>query len=99
MSDFIFSKAAEKDTLVLWEYIAEDDIEAADRVAEAIQEAIGKLVLMPGMGHRCTDLADETLRLWPIFSYLIIYRPETVPLEVVRVVSGYRDLAALLIGH
>ncbi len=99
MSDFIFSKAAEKDMLALWDYIAEDDIEAADRVAEAIQEAIAKLVLMPGMGHRRTDLADETLRLWPIFSYLILYRPQTRPVEIVRVVSGYRDLAALLIGN
>lgn len=99
MSDFIFSKAAEKDMLALWEYIAEDDIEAADRVTQAIQEAMDKLVLMPGMGHRRTDLADETLRLWPIFSYLIVYRPQTAPLEIVRVVSGYRDLAALLIGN
>lgn len=99
MNDFIFSETARKDMLALWEYIARDDIDAADRVVDAVQEAVNKLVLMPGMGHRRTDLADETLRLWPVFSYLIIYRPQTAPLEIVRVVSGYRDLAAALIGH
>ncbi len=99
MSDFIFSESARKDMLTLWEYIARDDFDAADRVIDAVEEAVNKLVLMPGMGHSRTDLADETLRLWPVFSYLIIYRPQTVPLEIVRVVSGYRDLAAALIGH
>ncbi len=54
---------------------------------------------MPGMGHRRSDLGDDSLRIWPVFSYLIVYRPETNPLEIVRVVSGYRDLAPLLIGQ
>lgn len=49
----------------------------------------------PGLGHARDDLADETLRVWTVHSYLVIYRPETRPLQVVRVLSGYRDIAAL----
>jgi hypothetical protein len=30
-----------------------------------------------------------------LVSGLVIYRPETRPLQVVRVLSGYRDIAAL----
>jgi len=30
-----------------------------------------------------------------VYSYLVIYRPETKPLQVVRVVSGYRDVPKL----
>jgi plasmid stabilization system protein ParE len=51
---------------------------------------------MPGMGHRRNELASKELFVWPVGQYLIIYRPDTDPLEIVRVVSGYRDLAALL---
>ena len=50
---------------------------------------------MPGMGHSRDDLADETLRAWPVHSYLIVYRPAQRPIEIVRVVSGFRDLFAL----
>jgi antitoxin ParD1/3/4/toxin ParE1/3/4 len=41
------------------------------------------------------DLDDETLRVWPVHSYLIVYRPEQKPIEIVRVVSGFRDLFTL----
>lgn len=54
-----------------------------------------RLVDHPGLGHVRDDLADETLRVWPVHSYLVIYRPETTPLQIVRVLSGYRDIAAL----
>ena len=36
----------------------------------------------PGIGHTRADLAREPVRFWPVYSYLIIYRPETNPLEV-----------------
>jgi len=99
MSGFVLSLSARKDILALWDYIAQDDIDAADRVQKAIHDVIDNLVALPGMGHRRDDIADQTLRFWPLFNYLIIYRPETDPLEIVRVISGYRDLAPLLIGH
>lgn len=54
-----------------------------------------RLAEWPGIGHERTDLADETLRVWTLQSYLIIYRPTSRPLEIVRVVSGYRDLVSL----
>jgi hypothetical protein len=31
-----------------------------------------------------------------VHSFLLIYRPETIPLEFVHVVSGRRDVEALL---
>ena len=41
------------------------------------------------------DLADETLRVWTVNSYVVIYRPDAQPLQVVRVRSGHRDIAVL----
>lgn len=95
MTDFVFSTRARQDMLDLWDYIAQDDLDAADQTRASIEDAIRNLVVLPGMGHRRDELASETLRVWPVGQYLIIYRPETKPLEIVRVVSGYRDLAAL----
>lgn len=50
----------------------------------------------PGIGHTRTDLADETVRFWPVFSYLVIYRPDTNPIQIVRVLRGKRDVRRLL---
>ncbi len=48
------------------------------------------------MGHLRQDLADEPLRFWAVYSYLIIYREDSDPLEIVRVLHGARDVKSLL---
>ena len=65
---------------------------AARRVVRELRAAMERLADMPGKGHLREDLGDEALRVWVVYSYLIIYRPETNPLQIVRVVSGYRDV-------
>lgn len=49
---------------------------------------------MPGLGHFREDLLDQRYRFWAIHSYLIVYRWETKPLEIISIVHGARDLAA-----
>jgi plasmid stabilization system protein ParE len=95
MNGFLLSPAARQDLLEIWDYIAQDSSVAADRFLKRIHDVIEKLVAIPTLGILHEDLADETLRVWPVKSYLIIYRPETRPLQIVRIVSGYRDLPAL----
>ena len=51
---------------------------------------------MPEMGHRREDLTSRPVRFWSIDRYMVIYKPEPLPIEIVRVVSGRRDLPALL---
>ncbi len=96
MSSYHLTHRVPDDLAEVWQHIAEDDPEAADRVNNAIFEAFEKIAEWPGMGHRRPDLNDDSLRVWPVFSYLIIYRFKAEPVEIVRVVSGYRDMAALL---
>lgn len=71
-------------------------MEAADRVIDDIHDALEALADFPEMGHRRDDLADAALRIWPVHSYLIVYRPERRPIEVVRIISGFRDLFPLV---
>lgn len=95
MSSFVLSGPAAADLDEIHTWIARDDPTAARRVLEELRAAMHRLVDHPGLGHVRDDLADETLRVWPVHSYLVIYRPETTPLQIVRVLSGYRDIAAL----
>ena len=96
MKDFILSPQARLDLIEIWTYIAEEDIDAADRLRERLHEAILKIAEMPGIGHLREDLADEPLRFWPVSHYLIIYRADSEPLEIVRILSSRRDVRALL---
>jgi len=51
MSGYVFHPEAFADLDEIWEYIAEDNPEAADRVIEDIREAIRSLVQNPHKGH------------------------------------------------
>lgn len=95
MSRYVFTPAAARDLEEIWNYVARDSPDAADRVIGDIRDALEGLADHPRMGRQRDDLADETLRAWPVHSYLIIYRPEQRPIEIVRVVSGFRDLFSL----
>ncbi len=95
MAEFVLSELASRDLGDLWNFIAEDNLDAADAMVSLIEEAIGRLAEMPGMGHRRNDLTDQKVLFWPVKSFLVIHREQT-PLKVVRILSGYRDIAALL---
>ena len=48
------------------------------------------------MGRARPDLIDLPVRFWTLGKYLIIYRAETSPIEIVRVINAYRNIAAVL---
>jgi hypothetical protein len=52
--------------------------------------------LLCGSGHWRKDLTDEQVKFFPIYSYLIAYRPNTKPLQVVASLHGRRDVEQLL---
>jgi plasmid stabilization system protein ParE len=98
MSDFVIAPAAAVELDEIWDYYAIEaqNPDAADRVIEEIFEAMHKLAQAPGMGHFRGDLAAEPLRFWRVRSYLIIYRSEKRPIEIVRILHGARDVGAIL---
>jgi plasmid stabilization system protein ParE len=56
MRDYILGIEASQDVLDIWDYIANDNIDAADRLVESLFEAFDELAGMPRMGHRREDL-------------------------------------------
>lgn len=90
-----FSPAAAGDLTEIWAYLTRYSIDSADRIVAEIEAVCGRIAEQPGIGHVRNDLADQALRVWSVRTYLIIYRPTTVAIEIVRIVSGYRDLEQL----
>jgi antitoxin ParD1/3/4/toxin ParE1/3/4 len=68
----------------------------ANRIRLELLEAMRKLAASPGLGHFRVDLADESLRFWLVRSWFVIFRAETRPLQVVRVLHSARDVRRLL---
>ena len=58
MSDYILGSAAEVDLDKIWEYIAADNIDAADCWIGKLFDTFEALGQMPGMGHRREDLTS-----------------------------------------
>lgn len=98
MSGFVLAPAARLDLLEIWDYYAVtvENVDLADRIRDELFAGFGELVKTPGMGHYRSDLVAEPLRFWRVRDYLIIYRSEKRPLEIVRVLHGKRDVQALL---
>ncbi|MDX2153149.1 MAG: type II toxin-antitoxin system RelE/ParE family toxin [Bryobacteraceae bacterium] len=96
MKRYVLTARAKRDVSDIWDYIARDNIEAADRVLDALESAMAKLANNPGIGHRREELADKSHRFWLLYSYLIVYRHEGKLLQVVRVLHASRDVQSLL---
>ena len=85
MTRFRLSPEAAQDLIDIYEYIAQDSIEAAERVHTEIYEAIVGLAAKPGKGHRREDLTGRPVLFWPVRSYQIIYRAQPETLEIIAV--------------
>jgi plasmid stabilization system protein ParE len=96
VSGYVLSADAEFDLDGIWEYIAEDNIDAADRWIGKLFDAFEALGQTPGMGHRRQDLTPYPVLFWPVGAYLIIYRAERRLIEIVAVTRGSRDIPAFL---
>jgi plasmid stabilization system protein ParE len=99
MSGFVLHPDALADLEEIWEFIAADNLNAADKVLEEIYTAIGNLVPFPQLGHSRPDLTSRPLRFHLVRDFLIAYALDEKPLLVIGVLHGRRNprvLAALL---
>jgi antitoxin ParD1/3/4/toxin ParE1/3/4 len=96
MSGYVLTPEADEDLSGIWEYIAQDDIEAADRWDAKLRDAFKLLAGNPGLGHARKDLTDFPILFWPVGDYLILYRVRNKRLEVVAITQGARDIPSFL---
>jgi plasmid stabilization system protein ParE len=96
MTAYILAPEALQDLQDIWDYIATANLDAADRMIDTLFAAFEQLAALPSLGHRREDLTNRPLRFWTVEAYLIIYRAERTPIEVVAVTRGGRDIPRLL---
>jgi toxin ParE1/3/4 len=94
MAEVTLSNQARQDLLAIWEYIAEDNFAAADRVLDTLDERMQLLADQPFLGPARPDIARD-LRYLVSENYLILYRVTGDVAEIVRVLHGARNLRAL----
>lgn len=96
MTHYILSEDADRDLDSIWDYIAADNVDAADRWIGKLFDAFDAIGDTPGIGHKREDLTAYPVLFWPVGSYLIIYRATSRPVEIVAVTQGSRDVPAFL---
>jgi toxin ParE1/3/4 len=79
MSGFVLHPDARTDLEEIWEFIAADNLDAADRVLQEIHNAIRSLLPFPQQGHSRPDLALRPLRFQIVRNFLIAYAPDEEP--------------------
>jgi toxin ParE1/3/4 len=75
----------------IWDFIASDNITAADHVLDRIGEVLDMLMRNPLAGRQRPELA-RGLRSFPAGNYIVFYLPLDDGIEVVRILSGYLDI-------
>ncbi len=99
MSDYVLTPLAKADIFDIWSYIADNNEGAADRVEQAIYDACEFVAEGPMRGHTRPDLTTRPVRFWTLTrypNYSVVYRPETVPLQIVAVLHGKRNIRRIL---
>ena len=99
-SAFQLTPQATEDLDAIWWTIAQHNEDAAERVEIEILAACRLLATHPSMGTKRRDITTMLVRFWTVTkfpNYVIVYRPETVPLQVVAVLHGKRDLKEVLL--
>ncbi len=88
------TRQADADLLEIWVYIAENNVEAANRLIQSLGRRCHDCAELPGMGRRRDDLSPG-LRSLTEGSYIIFYRLAEHGIEIVRVLHGARELPSV----
>lgn len=94
MSQFIISPAASQDLEEIIDYLSQQDFDAGENFLAEFSQKCRNLSRFPSMGRSYADLAPQ-LRGILVQGYIIFYRNFEHGIEIIRVISGYRDLPTL----
>ena len=94
---YILAPQAARDLVQIWRYINKESSEqTADRVEAVIRCKFAYLADHPEGGHLRRDLTTAEVRFLSVYSYLVVYRPETKPLQIVAILHARRDVTKIL---
>lgn len=83
---------ARGDLLEIWTFVAVNDANAADRLLDRI-ESIFVMLAAHALAGRARPELGVGLRSFPVGSYVVYYRHDEAMIDIVRVLSGFLDIA------
>lgn len=94
-SQFRLTEPAIQDIEKIADYLAQQSgLDRADQFLTELNNKFSKILQFPNLGRPRNEILPD-LRSLSIDNYLILYMPIDQDIEILRVVSGYRDLSAL----
>jgi antitoxin ParD1/3/4 len=83
----------------IWNYIAKDSPDAADRVESAIFEACKGIARNPTIGSKRGEITPLPVRFWVVTrfpSFIVVYQPDSDPIQIVAVLHAQRNLPRVI---
>lgn len=81
----------------IWDYIADDNEAAADRLISTFEKKLCLLATMPTIGKDEADLAPN-LRSFPVGNYILFYREISDGIQLIRALHCARDISTEFFG-
>ncbi len=94
MSRYIISLPASRDLQAIADYFAIENVDAGERLLRLFNQKSQQLVSFPMSGKLYNNLSFG-LRGLPLDGYIIFYQIVNDGIEIVRVVSGKRNLKSV----
>ena len=88
------AQQAKDDLVEIWLYIAAGSPSTADKFIDYVYEQCEHLLTSSEIGRTRDELLPG-IRSLPVKRYLVFYRVTNDAIEIVRVLSGYRDIQTL----
>lgn len=91
MNRLVIAVEASRDLSAISDYFLEQSVDAGDQFVEAFGKKCQHLVQFPYLGRSYAQFAPG-LRGVPLMGYIIFYQIVEDRIEILRVISGYRNL-------
>ena len=90
-----FSNQSDAELDAIWNFIAADNVGAAEATIKRIVTSCWNLAATPELGRRRDEIRPG-LRSFPVGRYVILYRVRPETLTIVQILHGARNLEELL---
>lgn len=95
--NLIIENAAELDMVAITEYIAKDKKSSAVMMLQHFYNSFSKLSNYPELGFSRRDFTYKDVKFFVVKKhYLIVYKITKKEIHILRVLSAYQDICALL---
>lgn len=91
MKNLLIAAPASQDLDAISDYFLEQSVDAGERFVEAFSQKCQHIARYPYIGKSYAQLRPD-LRGLSLMGYIIFYRVLDDKIEILRVVSGYRNL-------